>query len=81
MALPTKEDDSLGYDANQDRGEVKPMELNLELGNMYTKEIEAFGKAVAGEIDVPITAKDAIMSQKVIEAAYESSKSKKYFKF
>lgn len=74
-------DDSLGYDANQDRGEVKPMELNLELGNMYTKEIEAFGKAVAGEIDVPITAKDAIMSQKVIEAAYESSKSKKYFKF
>ena len=74
-------DDSLGYDASQDRGEVKPMELNLELGNMYTKEIEAFGKAVAGEIDIPITAKDAIMSQKVIEAAYESSKSKTYFKF
>ncbi len=74
-------DDSLGYDASQDRGEVKPMELNLELGNMYTKEIEAFGKAVAGEIDVPITAEDAIMSQKIIEAAYESSKSKKYFKF
>ncbi len=74
-------DDSLGYDANQDRGEVKPMELDLELGNMYTKEIEAFGKAVAGEIEIPITAKDAIMSQKVIEAAYESSKNKTYFKF
>ena len=71
-------DDSLGYDANQDRNDVAPMEINVEFGNMYTKEIEAFGKAVAGEAEVAITANDAIASQKVIEAAYESSKSKQY---
>ena len=71
-------DDSVGYDANQDRGEVKPLAINVEFGNMYTKEIEAFGKAVKGDGEIPITAKDAIMSQKVIEASYESSDSKKY---
>lgn len=70
--------DSLGYDAAQDRNEVAPLEVNVEFGNMYTKEIEAFGKAVAGEAPVAITADDAIASQKVIEAAYSSNKNKKY---
>lgn len=74
-------DDSLGYDAAQDRAEVKAMDINLELGNMYTKEIEAFGKAVMGEGEIPVSAKDAIMSQKVIEAAYSSSELKEYVKF
>lgn len=72
--------DALGYDANQDRGEVAPLEVKVEFGNMYTKEIEAFGKAVAGEAPVAITAADAIASQKVIEAAYESCASKTYKK-
>lgn len=71
-------DDSLGYDANQDRTDVAPMEVNVEFGNMYTKEIEAFGRAVAGEAGIPITAADAIASQKVVEAAYASSANKKY---
>jgi predicted dehydrogenase len=47
---------------------------------MYTKEIESFGRAVAGEAPVAITAQDAIASQKVIEAAYESCASKTYKK-
>ncbi|MBO5733788.1 MAG: Gfo/Idh/MocA family oxidoreductase [Clostridia bacterium] len=72
--------DALGYDANQDRGEVAPLEVNVEFGNMYTKEIESFGRAVAGEAPVAITAADAIASQKVIEAAYESCASKTYKK-
>lgn len=71
-------DSSLGYDANQNRDDVAPMEINVEFGNMYTKEITEFGRAVAGERDVPITAADAIASQKVIEAAYKSNSSKKY---
>ena len=74
-------DDSAGYDANQNRGEVKPLNIDVELGNMYAKEIEAFGKAVRGEAEIPVTAADAIMSQKVIEASYESNNSKKYVKF
>lgn len=72
--------DALGYDANQDRGEVAPLEVKVEFGNMYTKEIESFGRAVAGEAPVAITAADAIASQKVIEAAYESNASKAYKK-
>ncbi len=71
-------DDSAGYDASQDRGEIQSLDVQVEFGNMYTKEIEAFGRAVAGEGEVPITAADAIASQKVIEAAYASSKNLKY---
>ncbi|MBS7297752.1 MAG: Gfo/Idh/MocA family oxidoreductase [Eubacteriales bacterium] len=71
-------DSSLGYDANQNRDDVAPIKIDVEFGNMYTKEITEFGKAVAGERDIPVTAADAIASQKVIEAAYRSSSSKKY---
>ncbi len=74
-------DDSMEYDANQNRGEVKPLDIKVEFGNMYTKEIEAFGKAVKGESEIPVTASDAIMSQKVIEASYESSDTKNYISF
>ncbi len=73
-------DSSLGYDANQNRESVVPMEIAVTFGNMYTKEIEGFGRAVAGEGEVPVTAADAIASQKVIEAAYTSCASKKYEK-
>ena len=72
--------DALGYDANQNRDEVAPLEVKVEFGNMYTKEIEAFGRAVAGEAPVAITAQDAIASQKVIEAAYSSCANKTYAK-
>ena len=71
-------DDSLEYDASQDRGEVKPLDINVTFGNMYTKEIEAFSKAVMGKSEIPVTAEDAIASQRVIEASYESNKSKRY---
>lgn len=71
-------DDTAGYDANQDRNEVEKVDICVEFGNMYTKEIEAFGRAVLGECEVPITAKDAIMSQKIVEAAYQSNESKTY---
>ncbi len=59
-----------GYDASQNREEIMPLEINVEFGNMYTKEIEAFGRAVAGEGEIPVTAADAIKSQRAIEALY-----------
>ena len=54
------------------------MDIKVDFGNMYTKELEAFGRAVLGEGEIPVTAKDAIASQKIIEAAYTSSKTKQY---
>lgn len=71
-------DDSQGYDAAQNRNEVKPLDVSVEFGNMYTKEIEAFGRAVAENSEVPISAEDAIRSQKIVEAAYDSSSCGKY---
>lgn len=62
--------DAGGYDAQQNRSTVTPIKLDVTFGNMYTKEIEAFGKAVLNEGEIPITAADAIKSQKAIEALY-----------
>ena len=74
-------DDSAGYDASQNRGDVAPLQVDVVFGNMYTKEIESFGRAVAGEGEVAITARDGIQSQRVIEAAYASNKEKTYKTF
>ena len=63
-------DDAGDYDAQQNRSTVKPIELEVEFGNMYTKEVEAFGRAVAGLGEIPVTADDAIRSQKAIEDLY-----------
>ena len=70
--------DSMGYDASQNREDIVPLDIQVEFGNMYTKEIEAFGNAVAGLCEVPVSAADAIRSQRVIEAAYDSSEALKY---
>ena len=61
------------YDAQQNRSTVEPVTLSGAGGNMYTKEIEAFGKAVLGEGDIPVTAEDAICSQQAIEEIYKKN--------
>ncbi|MGN1059516.1 MAG: Gfo/Idh/MocA family protein [Clostridia bacterium] len=66
-------DDSLGYDAQQDRVDVKNLELDVTFGNMYTKEIERFGNAILNDTEAPVTAEEAIFNQKIVEAVYESS--------
>ena len=69
-------DSSAAYDAMQNRTMAEPVELKVEFGNMYTKEVEAFGRAVLGEGEIPVTAHDAIAAQKVVEAVYKSSVNK-----
>ena len=59
-------DDSLGYDAAQDRVDVAPMALDVELGNMYTKEIEGFGNAILNDTVPPVSGDDALQVQKVV---------------
>jgi predicted dehydrogenase len=67
-------DDTLGYDAQQNRVDVKPIELNVTLGNMYTKEIESFSNSILNGTPLEVPAEDGIQIQEVVEKAYESSK-------
>jgi len=71
-------DDTLGYNAQQDRVDVSPMEVKVEFGNMYTKEIESFSDSILNgrKIEVPI--EDALQVQRVVEAAYESAETGKF---
>lgn len=66
-------DDSLAYDANQERNEIVPLSLEgTPLGNMYTKEVEQFGNAIICDSCPPVSIDSAIFDQKVVEAAYKS---------
>ncbi len=62
--------DTAGYDAQQDRQINSSRFLSCTPGNMYTKEVEAFGRAILGESAIPVDAEDAIKSQKAIQDLY-----------
>ena len=64
-------EDAGEYDAQQNRSTAMPVPVSVTFGNMYTKEIEAFGRAVLGMGEIPVTAEDAIRSQKAIEDVYK----------
>lgn len=66
-------DDSLAYDAAQNRDELIPVKLDVPLGNMYTKEIESFGRAIENDTDPAITAAEGIFVQQICERAYQAS--------
>lgn len=72
--------DQGAYNAAQDREGAKSYIMEAPLGNMYTKEIEAFGNCIIEDTDAPISAEDAIFDQKIVEAAYESNKNGKVVK-
>lgn len=67
-----------GYDAQQNRNDVTPVDIKVEFGNMYTKEIESFGRSVLDGQPIEVPAEDAIQVQKVIYAAYESAETGKF---
>ena len=69
--------DQGAYNAAQDRAGAQSYTMEAPLGNMYTKEIEAFGKCIIEDTEAPITAADAIFDQRIVEAAYESNKTGK----
>ena len=72
-------DDNIGYDANQERGELSVVSLEgTPLGNMYTKEVDGLCDAIVNNTDVPVSIESAIFNQKVIEAAYQSTAEKKF---
>ena len=74
-------DPNLGYDATQDRVDVAPMEIKVDFGNMYTKEVESFGNAIINGTQPEITAEDAISVQKIVEQLYAANEKREYVKF
>ena len=54
--------------------------LVYEAGNMYTKETEMFSDAILLGTPVPVTASEAILDQKAVEAVYMSYEKKNYIK-
>ncbi len=70
--------DQGAYDANQNRGETKSELLNVLLGNMYTKEIDAFSDSILNGTPVEVPLSDAVHVQRVVEAAYRSAETEKF---
>jgi len=73
-------DDSLEYDAQQNRVHVAPVKIDVEFGNMYTKEIDSFCDSILYNKPIEVPVEDAIQVQKVIEAAYRSSENEVFVK-
>ncbi len=65
--------DEKGYDADQNRNDVKPIEVEVEFGNMYTKEIESFSNSILTGAPVEVPMRDAMYVQRIVSAAYEST--------
>lgn len=64
------------YNAQQDRKDPESYVMEAELGNMYTKEIEGFGKAILEDTEPPVPAEDGLYIQKIVAAAYQSNDTK-----
>ena len=71
-------DDKLAYNAIQDRVDVSPVNVEVEFGNMYTKEIESFGNSILKGNKIDVTIDDALYVQKIVYAAYNSSKNNEF---
>ncbi len=66
------------YNAAQQAREKSAYQLIFTPENMYTKQISSFGNAILNNTEPEITADDAIYVQRIIEAAYESNKMKRF---
>ena len=64
--------DEKGYDAEQNRNDVQPIDVQVEFGNMYTKEIESFSNSILTGAPVEVPMSDALYVQRIVTAAYES---------
>ena len=62
-----------GYDAQQNRNDVEPMTLDVEFGNMYTREIESFSNSILNDSPVEVPMEIGYHIQQVTDAAYRSS--------
>lgn len=59
-----------GYDAQQDRSTVEPLKLDFSLGNMYTRELEAFVDAIINDTEPPVNADNTLITHKIVDLVY-----------
>ena len=62
-----------GYDAQQDKKDGERSVIDVEFGNMYTREVASFSNSILTGAPLEVPATDAIQVQKVMEAAYRSN--------
>ncbi|MBQ7566371.1 MAG: Gfo/Idh/MocA family oxidoreductase [Oscillospiraceae bacterium] len=67
-------EDAGGYDAEQSHeGKTAATELEVEFGNMYTREIESFCLSILENKPLEVPAEEAVTAQRLIEAAYRAN--------
>lgn len=64
------------YNAQQDTQDVAGQQIEVEFGNMYTREIESFGDSILNGTPLEVPASDAVYVQRVMEAAYRANDEK-----
>ena len=65
-----------GYDAQQNRDDAEAKTLDVEFGNMYTREIESFSDSILNGTPVAIPMEVGLHIQQVTDAAYRSAENK-----
>jgi predicted dehydrogenase len=71
-------EENKAYDQGQSRMDAVPFVAELEVGNLYTKEIESFSASILIGAPVEVPLADAIQVQRIIEAAYEAAGTERY---
>ena len=56
----------------QSRSTIEPVEIKVDFGNMYTKEIDAFANAIINDTEPPVNGRNTLSVQKIIDAVYTS---------
>ena len=68
---------SAGYEAKQQRvGGSGGFLIQPEQSNVYRDEIEAFTQSVIDDTEPPVSGQDGLWSQRVLEACYESARTR-----
>lgn len=68
------------YDAKQERAEIRPVEVKVELKNMYLAEVEDFVESIKNKRKPMNSGEEALKNFKIILAAYKSQKTGKSVK-
>lgn len=71
-------DGAQGYEAQQDVVSGRGVELPVEFGNIYCREIESFSESILRGTPLAVPASEAVSVQRVVEAAYRSSETRAF---